>query len=233
MSELTLRKHKPSLTPIKVTEMVDYMPSISDLAKKNSDLTKGNLLAIIAIYLRLNVKAKGLTNEAQLDILIAHLLGSCGNLELREIEYIFREGIKGTFGEIYNDISLDTICGKNGWIEMYYREHRVMRPEPLAKELVVENPNAITEREFLKRHPEYKRSKMITRLKDWVKVNNAAVKKCHVKYYLKLIGNTEDDYKKILSKIHHEYTSSFYKEITTLKEFARAKFVGIILENRV
>lgn len=233
MNELTIHRHKPSLTPIRVTEMTDYKPSISELAKKNSEMVKGNLLAIIATYLRLNIKAKGLTNEIQLGIVIEHLLHICGNLEMREIEYIFREGIKGAFGEIYNDISLDTICGKNGWIEQYYREHRIMRPEPAKKEIIVENPNAITEREFLKRNREYKRAKMIDKVKEFAKTNPSSVKKCHVKFFMKLVGNSESDYKKVLAKIHQDYTSSFYKEITTLKEFARAKFVGVILRGEV
>lgn len=50
---------------------------------------------------------------------------------------------------------------------------------------------------------------------------------------MKLVGNSESDYKKVLAKIHQDYTSSFYKEITTLKEFARAKFVGVILRGEV
>ena len=225
-------EYKQSILPKRLEDMKPAM-SLKQEVERNEYLTKANILNIMVRWLALNVKGRSLTESAQMDLIIDHFITFCSNLELQEVEFIFREGIKGRYGVIFNAIDIDTICGKDGWIEQYYRDHRSMRPEPAMKEISVENPNAITEREFLKRNPEYKRSKMIARLQEWVKSNNASVKKCHAKYYLKLIGNTQDDYKKILTKIHHEYTSSYYKKITTLKEYARAKFVGIILENRV
>lgn len=226
-------EYRPSIIPTRVQDMKPTH-SISELLKVDEKKVKAHIAIIAARWLDMNEKARGLTRREQYDILINHISINCPNLELQEIEYIFRAGVIGTFGPIYNDISLDTICGKNGWIEMYYQEHRPNRPEQ--NEKIPEpkpNPNAISEAEFLRRHPEIKRRKMLERFRERISNKLIAVTKYDLKFFLKLVGNTEQDYIKILAHIKKQYDEFPYKETVTLKEFANSKFRTIILKGEL
>lgn len=226
-------EYRPATIPLRVQEMMPTH-SISELLKVDEKKVKAHIAIIAARWLDMNEKARGLTRREQYDILINHISINCPNLELQEIEYIFRAGVIGTFGPIYNDISLDTICGRNGWIEMYYQEHRPNRPEQVERIPEPEiNPNAISEQEFLRRHPEIARERKLRDMRQHFKSTKVKPTKEDLKEYLTTIGNTEEDYLKILAYIKKEYDSFEYKESLTLKEYAQTKFRMIILKGEL
>lgn len=138
-------------------EQFTYKQSLTELSKSvDSDILQATLTSIFGRYLNSNVKGKSISDPFTLTLLIEHFIEECGNLELQEIEFIFKNGIKGTFGVIYNDISIDTICGCDGWIEQYYKRFRKLR---IDKTPQTEIPNLsgqeMSADEFLKKYPEY------------------------------------------------------------------------------
>lgn len=144
----------------------EYKKKVEEFKSENSisDLIKFGFIEnvtieiyrIISEYLAINIKSKSINTSAGISIIFEYITEECGNLELQEINFIFKSGVMGKFGVIYNDISIDTICGKDGWFETYYREYRKLRPEPNKKEDVRMSGKEMTEPEFLEKYPEYK-----------------------------------------------------------------------------
>jgi len=156
---LTLSVNKTVIPSEYKTKINDFNPenSISDLIKfgfiENVTI---EIYRIISEYLAINIKSKSINTSAGISIIFEYITEECSNLELQEINFIFKSGVMGKFGVIYNDISIDTICGKDGWFETYYKEYRKLRPEPTKKEDARMSGKEMTEPEFLEKYPEYK-----------------------------------------------------------------------------
>lgn len=201
---------------------------IKKLAQQSEPKTKAYIATIMITYLGLNIKSKAITNKMQQELVVEHILNNCGNLEPQEIEYIFREGIKGQFGPIFNDISIDTICGRDGWIETYYKEYRHRKPQH--EQTSQPKENAISQKEFYKRNPDLKRQRKIKDLQERLKGKPTSTTKYDLKYYMKLINMSENDYYLCLHKIRHEHLES--KEIQnalSLKEYGKHRFYELIM----
>ena len=114
--------------PATINEM-KFTPSIGELKKdfESEVILRDEIMKIAASYLSLNIKSKSINSDTGLMLVVDFILEECSNLELQEINFIFRSGVMGKFGVIYNDISIDTICGKEGWIETYYKDFRKLR----------------------------------------------------------------------------------------------------------
>lgn len=158
MSNITQYKEKAfEIVPINaIDEYKKYYPTISELAKIDLTKTKIEMVKIMAKYLSISSKVKNL-NDTWYELIIEHLNQNCKNLELSEIDYIFKNGIMGTLGNNYQEIAIDTITGENGWIETYYKKIRIYRPEPKIEEIETKTSGKeITIDEFYKRNPSYK-----------------------------------------------------------------------------
>jgi len=155
-----------SLSVNKTIIPTEYKKKVEEFNSENSisDLIKFGFIEnvtieiyrIISEYLAINIKSKSINTSAGISIIFEYITEECSNLELQEINFIFKSGVMGKFGVIYNDISIDTICGKDGWFETYYREYRKLRTEPTKKEDVRMSGKEMTEPEFLEKYPEYK-----------------------------------------------------------------------------
>lgn len=157
MDILTYKNYQVGLTPYKVQDL-KYDKSISEILmiKENENPIHGTIILILSTYLSINMKSKAITSKEAINLIIDYIKNECGNLELQEVEFVIKSGVMGKFGIIYNDISIDTICGKDGWFETYYKEYRKLRPEPTKKEDVRMSGKEMTEPEFLEKYPEYK-----------------------------------------------------------------------------
>lgn len=124
-------KYKPFYeVSMDITEMADYTPTVGELVKVNKEVVKLKVMEIMARHLSTNIKTKGITSERSIHQVIDFILVRCKNLEIQEVDFIFMNGVLGQYGTIYNDISIDTICGIDGWIESYYKQDRWKRPDP-------------------------------------------------------------------------------------------------------
>lgn len=143
--------------PATINEM-EMTFSIGELKKdfESEVILRDEIMRIAASYLSLNIKSKSINSDAGLMIVVDFILEECSNLELQEINFIFRSGIMGKFGVIYNDISIDTICGKEGWIETYYKDFRKLRPEKKQEEVIRLTGNEMSLEDFHAKNPEYK-----------------------------------------------------------------------------
>lgn len=138
-----------------VTEMKIGVYSISELAKIDEKNTKIEIVKIISKYLAMTSKVKNL-NEIWFQLITDHILSECKNLELQEIDFIFKKGIMGAMGNNYQEIFIDTITGVDGWIENYYKNYRKLRPDPNQNQDTFQlTGKEITYQEFLIRNPEY------------------------------------------------------------------------------
>jgi hypothetical protein len=99
------------------------------LIAESKKVTKATIAIIIGKYFSMTGKAKNISKD-MISILVDYLMVNCQNLELQEIDFIFKNGILGKFGTIYDEIYLDTITGDKGWIERYYSDYRKLRQEP-------------------------------------------------------------------------------------------------------
>lgn len=208
----------------KVTAVKEMLPSKSvfELIQISDDkeMTKKNLTAFITLvaakYLSLNIKSRAITNESGYMLIAEFILEECKNLELQEIEYIFKKGVMGRFGEIYNDISIDTICGKNGWIENYYKTDRKEKIDALKIEPEIRfTGNEITESEFLLKYPLYEKRQRIRDIAEKAKLRKA--KMDDIKEFYKLKDLTLDDLKddlQALSKQYYQMSEEERKAIT-------------------
>lgn len=201
-------------SPSKVTEMKPNL-SLTQLKKmvKNEDILKAGILIIAQKYLSLVDKGKMINKESALEILVDDILENSSNLELQDIDFIFKNGIKGKFGVIYNDIGLDTILGKDGWIETYYKEYRILRPEGNEKIIEVEIPkNAISEDEYFKKYPDAEKRVKINRL--FVKAKSNQLQLSDILEFYILKGYTENECTEDLEIIKKEYQENEYNSVT-------------------
>lgn len=106
--------------PYKV-EDIKFGMTISEM---ENVVSKVNISAIMFKYLANNVKGKGILEPSQIDLVVEFITDGCRSLQIEEINIIFRNGVLGRYGDLYNDISIDTICGVNGWIAKYYKHER-------------------------------------------------------------------------------------------------------------
>ena len=143
--------------PATINEM-KFTPSIGELKKdfESEVILRDEIMKIAASYLSLNIKSKSINSDTGLMLVVDFILEECSNLEIQEINFIFKSGIMGKFGVIYNDISIDTICGKEGWIETYYKDFRKFRPEKKQEEVIRLTGKEMTLEDFHAKNPEYK-----------------------------------------------------------------------------
>jgi len=224
-----IQEYKQSILPKRLEDMKPAM-SLKQEVEKNEYLTKANILNIMLKWLALNVKGRSLTESEQMDLIIDHFITFCSNLELQEVEFIFREGIKGRYGVIFNAIDIDTICGKDGWIELYYKQDRSKRPEQ-NEVLQISEPKGevVTERQFLKNNPEIKRQKKVFELQQKIRDKKISPSKYDLKYIFKLLGYTQQNYFAQLAKIKQDFEQSEYRHCTTLKKYGNERIRNIIL----
>ena len=202
---------------------IKWSKSIKELAAISHTVTKQAILAIVASNLSLNIKGRGIVNEKQFEALTEYIMADCSNLQIEEINYIFKKGVLGLFGQIYNDISLDVICGIDGWIEMYYKHHRSKRgegdyKEPLSKEPQKDNEKLYTYAEYLKRNPEERKKQRLKEL-----TAKAKLLKCgypELKLMLKYSGRGEDVFETLRNKIESSY------EVFEIKSVSKMHFVA-------
>ncbi len=215
----------------KIDEMVPTK-SISDILinKENTKPLKGLLLGIFARYLSVNIKGRNISNEFGYKLMIDFILNDCKNLELQEVEYIFKNGVMGRFGQLYNDISVDTICGINGWIEMYYKEHRKNRMEGIKPvESFNFTGNEMTLKEFHESHPDYLERSNLLELFEKAKKSKCGVQDLKLFYKIKgyTVGEMQDD----LSIIAGKYYSLQEKNAITEKQWVDNWINNFIKQN--
>jgi hypothetical protein len=180
----------------------------------------------------MNVKLKNINTEAQLELLIEHIMTECDNLELQEIEYIFKSGIKGVFGTIYNDISIDTICGKEGWFESYYRDHRVRRQEPKQEIYFKPSGEEITEEEYFNRYPEEKNKVKLSNI--GLLARNGMLRRETAELFYELKGLTTEDFSNDIKVFSHNYrvlSAQGLLDGYTESDYIREQFTKFVLEN--
>jgi hypothetical protein len=210
---------KISNLPTKV-EDIKFGLSISEM---NINEVKLLILAIAQKYLSKNVKGKSLQESGQIDLIVEYITTDCKNLQIEEINIIFKFGVLGRYGTIYNDISIDTICGIEGWIESYYKLDRAKRSEgdyiePLSKEPAKGNEKFYTHAQYLKRNPEERKK---YRLKELTA--KAKLLKCgypELKLMLKYTGRGEDVFEALKNKIDASY------EVRDIKSVSKIHFVA-------
>jgi hypothetical protein len=222
---------------VPVKEMLPSM-SVSELMQSSQDkeMTKKNLTAFITLvaakYLSLNIKSRAITNEAGYMLISEFILDECKNLELQEIEYIFKKGVMGRFGDIYNDISIDTICGLNGWIENYYKKDRKEKNDSLKIEHEIRfSGNEISEKEFLIKYPIYEKRQKIRDLAEKAKLRKA--KMDDIKEFYKLKELTLDDLKDDLQELSKQYyqMSDNEKQSITYDQYQNMWIQNFIVTN--
>ena len=210
--------------PAQVTTVEEMNPQksireiLSNSIDKKSDFKAitATIILIASKYLSLNVKGKGITNEAGFSLLSEFIITECGNLELQEIEYIFKKGVLGRFGEIYNDISIDTICGKNGWIETYYKTDRKDKNETVNLETKERfSGNEMSVEEFYKRNHEAAKRAMIKDIVEKAKTRRA--KMPELKQFYKLKDLTLNDLKDDLEALSKQYYQLSENERAAIK----------------
>lgn len=204
-------------------------------AKSIKELTdikgvQATIITLAAKYLSLNTKGKAITNETGFLLISEYIMDECSNLELQEIEYIFKRGILGRFGEIYNDISIDTICGKNGWIETYYKTDRRNKPEGVILEGEVHfTGNEMSEEEFLNKYPEYKTKKKLQDLLFKARANKITVS--DLKEFYKIKGFKVTDMQDDIEALTRQYERSQEKEFITWTGYLNNWMNGFIITN--
>lgn len=159
---MQIQKYTKPEYPTKLNDMY-FSYSIGEMNKdyESEVILSQEIMKIAAKWLSLNIKSKSINTDEGLMVVVDHIMEECSNLELQEINFIFRSGISGKFGVIYNDISIDTICGKEGWIETYYKDFRKLRKET-DKTIVLDSSSKLdghvmTLQEFHEKNPEFKK----------------------------------------------------------------------------
>ena len=153
MNELIKYEEKVRTLPIKV-EDVRHGLTIKDLPDHDKKI---GISSIMYKYLSNNVKGKGLLTPDQVNLVTEFIINDCSNLQLEEINLIFRNGVLGRYGTIFNDISMDVICGKDGWIEQFYKNDRPKRKEVQEVEEITYTGNEMTLEQFYEKYPEEKK----------------------------------------------------------------------------
>ena len=190
--------------------------SINDIISKNdSEATvkaiQATIIAIAAKYLSMNPKGKAITNDAGFLMIAEFIISECKNLEFQELEYIFKKGVMGRFGEIYNDISIDTICGVNGWIENYYKTDRRRRIDSVKLESEIHfTGSEISEAEFLEKYPEYAIRKRLRELREIAVSKKMTVSE--LKEFYKIKGYKVTDMQDDIEALRKQYEKSDEKD---------------------
>ena len=171
--------------PAKIEQLNTYEPSLNEWIEKNELAKKEILQYVISIavkYLKL-VDNNILQDADRIKILAETIIAEFGNLEMQEIEFVFKKGATGQLGTIYKTVDIATITGigDNCWFENYYKNYRSKRPDcnPFFKNEKGEyvdnsdvdiSANAITYDEFIKKNPDKKDvlflSKILREIKD-------------------------------------------------------------------
>jgi hypothetical protein len=188
------------------------------------------IIQLIIVTLKaLNIKSKSINTDEGLMLVIDYILEECGNLELQEVNFIFRNGIMGKFGVIYNDISIDTICGKEGWIEIYYRDFRKFKKEKIECEdsSVKLTGKEITLEEFHSKNPELKDRYVLNQIYQKAKEFKISIE--DAKTFYKVKGLSLNDFKDDCEYfcVLWNKTSKIVPEMDYIKECFRR----FILEN--
>lgn len=194
MNELILKQINKDY-PTKLNDMKVYTPAISEYLKtyEGKEILAHELMRIISKYLEINIKSRAINSSGAIELIFEYIITECSNLELQEIDFIFRSGIMGKFGVIYNDISIDTICGKDGWIETYYKEFRKLRPEPTQQIKHDLTGKEITKEQFLNNNP---KEKVYSELREILyKATTNLLRIEDVKLFYKLKELTLNDFK--------------------------------------
>lgn len=195
---MQIAKYIPSEYP-KNYEDFKHTLSIGEMDKspEMSMHMNAEIIKIINKWSKVNPKAKNLCETETQILIVEHLTENCSNLELQEVNYIFKQGIKGAYGIIYNDITIDAVCGKGGWIEAYYKESRHKRKEPepmkIDPKFIELQGTEISLEEFLERNPEFKDKLKLATILD--KCKNSTLKLDDVKEFYKIKGLTLNDFK--------------------------------------
>lgn len=233
-SGLTLSVNKTVIPAQYKTKLNEFNPenSINELIRFGFEKQVNiELLRIASLYLSANVKSRAINTEHSMNILFDYIIEDCGNLELQEINFIFRNGIIGKFGVIFNDISIDTICGVGGWIETYYKDFRKLREEPTKVQNVKLRGKEITEAEFLERNPEFKERVRLRQLLELAK--GGKITSEHAKEFYKLKGLTLDDVKEDMTVYSHNYFAlpESQRELFTESQFINHQHCKFIIQN--
>lgn len=196
--------HGVSISVNKTIIPISYKSKMIEWKDENSikDLIKfgfvenvtTEIYRIMAEYMALNIKSRSINTATGLDVLFEYITEECGNLELQELNFIFKSGIMGKFGIIYNDISIDTICGKDGWFETYYRDYRKLRPEPKVNNVIPKlTGKEITEQQFYNENPDQKIYSELRTIRNKALTNT--LKLDDVKLFYTSKGLSLDDFK--------------------------------------
>lgn len=127
MSEVAALYHLPTAD---ISKMSHYGLIIKDMIidKETERGVRANISMVLGKYLKDNPKGKMISTISQMDLLVDFIVNHCSKLEIQELDFIMKHGVLGRFGILYNEISIDTICGVGGWIETYFNEFRQLRP---------------------------------------------------------------------------------------------------------
>lgn len=215
-------------------EQFTYKQSITELLKTvDKDVIESTIFEIAGRYLSSNAKGRSITDKFTVDLLIEHFIELCGNLELQEIEFIFKNGIKGTFGIIYNDISIDTICGCDGWIETYYRKYRKLRIDRAPQtEILNLSGHEMTSDEFLKKHPDLAIRHELSEI--LIKAKNSKLELDDVKRFYEIKGlNKVDDLQEDMTVFSRKYFALDEEIRSHVKElkFILMEFSKFVINN--
>lgn len=220
--------------PSKIEQM-QFTPSIGELKKdfESEVILREEIIKIAASYLSLNIKSKSISSGHGLMIVVDFILEECSNLELQEINFIFKSGIMGKFGIIYNDISIDTICGKDGWIETYYKDFRIARKDPERKECDFRlEGNEITLKEFHENNPEFKAMYDLHAIFDRAKNFKTTIE--DAKQFYKIKGLSSNDFKDDMECFAIQFNKAEYhvNEIQFITECFRQFIIDNIYKTK-
>ena len=214
--------------PATINEM-KFTPSIGELKKdfESEVILRDEIMKIAASYLSLNIKSKSINSDTGLMLVVDFILEECSNLEIQEINFIFKSGIMGKFGVIYNDISIDTICGKEGWIETYYKDFRKLRHEKKQEEVIRLTGKEMTLEDFHAKNPEYKLKYDLHGIYDRAKRYKTTIEDAKQFYLIK--GLSLDDFKDDFQFYSKEYQNQ--KLIKGEMLYITERFRKFIIEN--
>lgn len=219
--------------PATINEM-KFTPSIGELKKdfESEVILRDEIMKIAASFLSLNIKSKSINSDAGLMMVVDFILEECSNLEIQEINFIFRSGIMGKFGVIYNDISIDTICGKEGWIETYYKDFRKFRPEKKQEEVIRLTGKEMTLEDFHAKNPEYKLKYDLHGIYDRAKRFKTTIEDAKQFYLIK--GLSLDDFKDDFQFYSKEYQNQelIKGEMLYITERLRKFIVENVFKNK-
>jgi hypothetical protein len=214
--------------PAKIEEM-QFTFSIGELKKdfESEVILRDEIMKIAASYLSLNIKSKSINTDAGLILVVDFIIEECSNLELQEINFIFRSGIMGKFGVIYNDISIDTICGKEGWIESYYRDYRKYRSEKKTENIVRLTGKEMTMEQFHAKNPEFKIKYDLHGIYGRAKKFETTIE--DAKQFYKIKGLSDGDFKDDFQCFAKEYQNQKLIKCEIL--FITESFRKLIIQN--